>query len=393
MIIRNEYLIKLNNKNRVQIVQIMLDYNDYGKVYSIYRITSQFGGKQSEQPLITINKGKAARTVEEQAGLQYASHLKHYLNAGYKQFSLLSNKIFTDLSEEELKNILGGNFNTDTKGIPKPMLAKSYDLCSTNVFEKDVYASRKLDGIRALFYCKDGIIFTASRGGKDYNCSTQHLRNDPMLQALFKAYPDMILDGELYKHGWSLQKISGLCRLQTPTDECEQLEYWIYDYISEEPFEQRYETLNTMSELFAENSKIKIVEHIKTAGWLKVKRLQDQFVREGFEGLCARVPDKPYGVGKRSANYLIKLKDYQDAEFKIIGIKEGLRPEDMCFVMETDLGKQFTAKPACDAQTRIYYLNNPELYIGKYGTCKFFYYSEDKIPLQPVFKNVREEDE
>ena len=78
---------------------------------------------------------------------------------------------------------------------------------------------------------------------------------------------------------------------------------------------------------------------------------------------------------------------------KIIGVKEGLRPEDMCFVMETDLGKQFTAKPACDAQTRIYYLNNPELYIGKYGTCKFFYYSEDKIPLQPVFKNIREEDE
>lgn len=146
MIIRNEYLIKLNNKNRVQIVQIMLDYNDYGKVYSIYRITSQFGGKQSEQPLITIDKGKATRTVEEQAGLQYASHLKHYLNSGYKQFSLLSNKTFTDLSEEELKNILGGNFNTDTKGIPKPMLAKSYDLCSTNVFEKDVYASRKLDG-------------------------------------------------------------------------------------------------------------------------------------------------------------------------------------------------------------------------------------------------------
>ena len=148
-----------------------------------------------------------------------------------------------------------------------------------------------------------------------------------------------------------------------------------------------------MSELFAENSKIKIVEHIKTAGWLKVKRLQDQFVREGFEGLCARIPDKPYGVGKRSANYLIKLKDYQDAEFKIIGVKEGLRPEDMCFIMETDLGKQFTAKPACDAQTRIHYLNNSELYSVKYGTCKFFYYSEDKIHLQPVFKNVREEDE
>ena len=117
MIIRNEYLIKLNNKNRVQIVQIMLDYNDYGKVYSIYRITSQFGGKQSEQPLIIIDKGKATRTVEEQAGLQYASHLKHYLNAGYKQFSLLSNKIFTDLSEEEQQKYLDSIILTLTQKV------------------------------------------------------------------------------------------------------------------------------------------------------------------------------------------------------------------------------------------------------------------------------------
>lgn len=393
MIIRNEYLIKLNNKNRVQIVQIALDYNDYGNVYSIYRITGQYAGKQSDQPVIYIKSGKSTRTVEEQAGLQYASHLKHYLNSGYKQFSALSTKNFTDLTEDELKDLLGGNFNTDTKGIPKPMLAKSYDQCSTNVFEKDVYVSRKLDGVRCLMYYKDGVVLTASRGGKDYNISTSHLRNDSILKAIFEANPDLILDGELYKHGWSLQKISGLCRLQTSTDECEQLEYWIYDFISDSPFEERHEILKAISELFSEDSQIKIVEHTKVSGWLKVKKLQDLYVREGFEGLCARIPDKPYGVGKRSSNYLIKLKDYQDAEFKIVGVKEGLRPEDMCFVMETDQGKQFTAKPACDAQTRIYYLEHPDLYVGKYGTCKFFYYSEDKIPLQPVFKSVREEGE
>jgi len=67
-----------------------------------------------------------------------------------------------------------------------------------------------------------------------------------------------------------------------------------------------------------------------------------------------------------------------------------MRPEDMCFILETARGKQFAAKPACSTEQRLEYLANQESYIGKMGTCTYFYLSQDKIPLQPVFKFVRE---
>ena len=44
---------------------------------------------------------------------------------------------------------------------------------------------------------------------------------------------------------------------------------------------------------------------------------------------------RKYGVNKRSSLYLIKLKQRQDDEAEVIGIREGLRPEDMCFVLKT----------------------------------------------------------
>lgn len=239
------------------------------------------------------------------------------------------------------------------------------------------------------------MVQTASRGGSDYNAATKHIRENPILQALFKQNPDLILDGELYKHGsdWPLQRISGLTRLKEWTEECGQLEYWVYDYISEQPFKERLEVLNELRTLFSEDSPIKICEHVSVSNYTDAKALHDKWVAEGFEGLCARNPEKEYGVNKRSSLYLIKLKMYADSEWEIVGVQEGLREEDMCFLMKTKEGKQFAAKPIGTAEQRRYYLAHPEEYIGKMGTCKYFTMSNDGIPLQPIFKAVRPDDE
>ena len=390
MIIREEYLVKLNAKNRVQRVKVQLDKHTYSETYAIRRITGQYGGKETDQPLININYGKSGRTISEQAGLQYAHILTEYLNSGYKKLTILTNKKYSELSEEEIKNLLDFGGNTDTKGIPKPMLAKSSNELSPSIFEKDVYVSKKVDGVRCLMYYKDGLILTCSRGGKNYNAATSKLRKDPLLIQLFQLDPNLILDGELYKHGWPLQKISGLCRLETPTKECDELEYWIFDFVSKQPFKERFEILMDIKKLIPENSNIKVLDHILMSGWLKIKKEHDKYVQEGFEGLCARNPEKEYGIGKRSGLYLWKLKERQDDEAKIVGIKEGLRDEDMCFVLQLPSGKQFSAKPACDSKTRIYYLNNKDKFIGKMGTYTYFSLSTDGIPTQPVFKFVRE---
>ena len=65
----------------------------------------------------------------------------------------------------------------------------------------------------------------------------------------------------------------------------------------------------------------------------------------------------------------------------------------MCFVLKTAEGKEFSAKPSGDVSTRKYYLAHPDEFIGKMATCKYFYYSKDGIPLQPILKNFRASDE
>lgn len=395
MLIREEHLIKLNNKNKIQHIHLQLNHDTLQSKYIIKRTTGQFDGKETLQPEIVITEGKVKRTIAEQATLQFLSNLKNYLDNGYKKLSSFTQKKYSEFSEDDLKTFLGNSYNTDSSGIPKPMLAKNCEDLGANVLEKEWYVSRKLDGVRCLIYYKNGELHSASRGGGTYDNAIKHILEDSDLLKIFSQKQDLILDGELYHHGsdWPLQRISGLARQQEWKDECDELEYWIYDYIGTEPFKERFEYLMSLKEIFSSNLKIKICDHYKLSGKLTIKKWHDKFVSEGFEGLCARNPDKEYGIGKRSGTYLIKMKEFQTDEFEIVGVRKGMRDEDMCFVLKTVLGKEFAAKPACDTSTRIYYLQHQEEFIGKMATCKFFYYSQDRVPTLPVFEHIRPDDE
>jgi hypothetical protein len=394
MIIREEYLVIINSKNRVQRVKLQIDKDPIKTLYTIHRITGQYGGKETSQPDLVITEGKVKRTAEEQTSLQFNGLLKQYLDKGYVNLSSITLKKYEELTEDEIKSLLGTTVS-DQAGIPKPMLAKLADDCSSDIWNKDWWVSRKLDGVRLLMYYKDGKIHTASRGGGSYDPATKHLREDPELLKIFAQEPDLILDGELYHHGsdWPLQRISGLARQQEWKEECKELQYWIYDYVSSVPFKDRLVVLNLLRSKFENSSSIKIVEHIKINGYLAAKKLHDKFVQEGFEGLCARNPEREYGINKRSALYLIKLKERKDDEAEIIGIKEGLRPEDMCFTLKTKTGIVFNAKPIGDIDQRLEYLKNKDQYIGKQMTYTYFSLSKDGCPTQPVAKHIRPKDE
>lgn len=395
MIIREEYLITLNSKNKIQRVLLQLDNDPFTGVYHIYRITGQFAGKETSQPVIEIDKGKVKRTIAEQAALQYNSLLKNYLDKGYIKLSSKTQKKYEDCTESDLKSFLGGDTVSDQSGVPKPMLAKLADQCTADIWNKNWWVSRKLDGTRCLLYYKDGELHTASRGGGNYDAATTHIRTNPDILKIFNETPDLILDGELYHHGsdWPLQRISGLARQQEWKEECGQLEYWVYDYVGDDSFDNRWKKLTEFKSNLSETCPVKILEQKKMSGYSSIKAEHDKYVQEGFEGLCARNPDKEYGVNKRSAIYLIKLKERKDDEFEITGVREGMRPEDMCFTLKTKDGKEFAAKPIGDINTRLLYLQNKDSYIGKMATCTYFAISQDGIPTQPVFKHIRPEGE
>lgn len=381
------YLITLNSRSKIQVVNLLL--KQCMTYFEIHRVTGQLGGKQTIQPVITISQGKAKRTPIQQAELEYNSHLKKYLDKGYKKLSDFTKTKFDELTENELFEFLGEN-KTDSNGVVKPMLAQQSDKCSPNVFEKEWYCSRKLDGTRCLLYYKDGEIYSASRGGKDYDIASTLIRQNKVLLKWFKENPTLLLDGELYAHGIPLQRISGITRLKTWEERCEILEYWIYDIVSENPFEERFHKLMELQELLENDLKIKVIDHYKLSGWIKIKKTHDQFVKEGFEGLVMRNPNKEYGIGKRSSLYMIKVKEYQEEEFIIVGYSEGLRDEDMVFVCKTKNNKEFEAKPIGPRDLKHEYLENMQSIIGKSATIKFFNWTEDGLPSQPVLKAIRD---
>ena len=396
MVIREDILIIINAKNRIQKIKLQLDQHPYSKIYSIFRITGQYNGKDTDRPVIQIEHGKVKRTAAEQATLQYNALLKNYLDKGYTKLSALTKKKYEELTEEELKSLLGGDFVSDQYGVPKPMLAKLADKCSSDIWNKEWFVSRKINGVRMLLYYRDGMVMSSSRGGGNYNIATKHIRNNPKLLEIFHQSPDLILDGELYHHGvdWPLQRISGLARLKEWKEECGELQYWIYDYIdTKTPFKERWKVLEAMKDLFTDEDPIKILDQKEMSGYATIKKEHDKYVKEGFEGLCARNPNREYGVNKRSANYLIKLKERKDAEATIIDVKEGLRPEDMCFILRTPDGITFAAKPTGDTATRENYLKNKDEFIGKQMTYTYFELSKDGVPCQPVAIHVRPDDE
>ena len=396
-----DYLISKDSKGKIRVVNISYDWDKDLNGYVIRRFTSQYGGKITTQPIILVDKGKgigkARRTVSEQAKLEYDSRVNKYMDKGYKKLP----KSIDLYTKEELDALLPEE-TTDSEGNLKPMLAKDFHDVATSVLEKQWwYASRKIDGVRCLMFVKDGEIHTSSRGGKNYDNSTYHITCNPKLKKFMLDNPTLILDGELYVHGYSLQTLSGLARLKKETDKCDELQYYIYDVVdTNKTFEERLEILDHIKDelqLDFEPNKtfedgdlqIQMVPHVKVEGWVQIKKTHDSYVKEGFEGAVIRRPDKKYGVNKRT-NDMVKVKEYQDGEFKIIGFSEGLRPEDMVFVCVTEDGKEFEAKPVGPRELKHEYLERIGEIIGKMATVKYFSFSDGGTPTQPVLKCIRD---
>lgn len=390
-------LVKRDSKGKIRVVATY--YKNNNGVYTIYRETGQYGGKITKQPDIVVSEGKVKRTPAEQCQLQFDAIVKKYTDKGYKALT----KDINEYSISELESLIPEH-TTDANGIRKPMLAKqSEKVKQVSINKLDYwYASRKVDGVRCLYYFDGKEVHTASRGGGDYDLSTSELRNNPKLIEWFKQNPNITLDGELYKHGEPLWRLSGAARLEQNADGIDWLEYYIYDVaIPDVIFEDRLKILEKIkSELNLDFNpyrewkdgelRFQILPQVKVHGYDNIMKLHNEYVANGWEGVVCRDPNKVYGFGMRN-NAMIKFKLYKDAEFKVIGKEAGLRGyEDMVFICETDEGKQFKAKPMGDRALRKEYWDNfDNRYKGQMATCKFFYYSDEKIPLQPILKSFR----
>lgn len=399
-------LISKDSKGKIRVVEIFYEGDETTRIYTIYRYTGQFEGKLTTQPKIIVDKGKATRNIHEQVELQFNALVKGYKDKGYIE---LENEI-DNYNSEELYQLLGES-PTGSNGVVKPMLAKQADkVTKTTIFNKTWIASRKIDGLRCIIYLgDDGKLHTSSRGATNYDSAMFEILTHPALIKLFKNNKGLMLDGECYHHGYTLQQINSIARTQKVAKDLEVLQFYWYDIVDlNNPFKSRLAKMKSIAEelkeygseigwepdrVFKENElRIQFVPQIEVSGWDNMMKLHNEYVSEGWEGLVIRDPERPYKPNGRT-NDMIKIKVYKDDCFKVIGKEAGLRgSEDMVFIMEMPDGRTFKAKPFGDReQKEEYWINFDKKYKGHIGECKFFYYSDDGIPLQPAFKAFRDD--
>jgi len=272
-----------------------------------------------------------------------------------------------------------------------PMLAHKY-ADKKHLVEWPWLAQPKLDGVRCIITRdEDGFTFT-SRGGKIYDALNFHIRLNLDLASIMKVGD--VWDGEVYKHGWSLQRIVSATKKLNPKD-TPQLQFWNYDVVDDRPFKDRY-TAGGFTV-----GHVKSVETQTINDESEMERLHDKFVQDGFEGLILRDPEGLYAKGNRSST-LLKYKKFQDEEFEIIGTDveaQTINGHDYNCIMfrcKIKAGAEFNVRPRGSLIYRQEMLKNRNAYIGKMLTVRFFTYTDEtqgkgqKVPQFPVGITTRD---
>lgn len=272
---------------------------------------------------------------------------------------------------------------TNALGLEKPMLAQPLNKVNPDSVDYDnAFAQPKLDGHRCLN--KGGLY---SRGGKPITTVPHILEelNDLGLGHLHT-------DGELYVHGRLLQDIGSLVkRVQSGT---ELVEYHIYDQISPAPYEERLAEITSI--IGTGSGRIKVVPTFRVVDMAMLDAFHREFLKDGYEGTILRHGTGGYESDKRSSS-LIKLKDFDDTEFMVIGYKEGkprtlgdgtiLRvPVWLCANPEglTEEAKTFEVTAHGDMYEKDVQWTEREQKVGKLLTVQHFGRSKIGVPLLPV---------
>jgi DNA ligase-1 len=248
-----------------------------------------------------------------------------------------------------------------------------------------VFAQAKFNGVRCLIKRKGDLITFTSRKGKAYK------NFNYMIPELVELMLDgEVFDGEMYNHGEiSFQKLCSLVKEEKNPD-FEALKRYVkfynYDYVSDKGFKER------KKHLFADGKYVRKVDSYLLEYEKDIYTLHNQVVAEGYEGVMVRSGgDEGYKFQYRSPA-LLKYKEFQDEEYKIVGGREGVgKDEGQCiFKCQMENGKTFDVKCKGPNEVRQEQFKNLKSYIGKMLSVRFQSFTDDGIPLFPVGIVVRD---
>lgn len=237
----------------------------------------------------------------------------------------------------------------------------------------------KLNGVCNLAETSaDGTTLHHSRGGHLFE-TLEHL--DVWLDRLGAGAPT---HGELYVHGWSLQKIGSYTKKIKPDQHL--LEYWIYDLAwLNIPFDTRIDWVTVAIGALDPDCPIKLTPTRVVYSYAEAKTFHDKCVQQGFEGAMLKNTHGLY-MFQYNSDDIEKVKSFEDDEFEIIGGKEGTGGDTGCIIYRcvTANSREFDARPRGTVEARQEMFKNLPNDIGKMLTVRYAELSDDGIPLQPV---------
>ena len=281
----------------------------------------------------------------------------------------------------------------------KPMLATDADLTKLRF---PLLASPKLDGVRAVV--RDGVVYSRS--------------NKPIpnkyVQELFSRYEHF--DGELIvglPHSKTVYRDT-VSHVMSNDKRDFDVKFYVFDHVQDLgiPYLQR------IKQLYASNNgRVKPHNKLHIHGFEALVDYEEQCLEVGYEGLILRDPNAPYKCGRSTVKegYLLKLKRFVDAEFKVIGYEERMHNANEATTNELgrtarsshkagkvglgDLGAlvlqgdgfEFSVGTGFDDATRkaLWEIRDSDL-VGRLAKIKYFAVGMKTAPRHPVFIGFRD---
>ena len=240
---------------------------------------------------------------------------------------------------------------------------------------------------RVLAHIKEGKVKYISRKSKEYE--TLHHWDDELIN----LFPNgTILDGESFHTNLSFQEIiRRVKRVKTSRFNIEdnELQYWIYDVINDEPYKQRLEFLRSV--LTGNEEYLEMCPTFLINDDHELKKRHAQFTQAGFEGSIIRNVHGLYQANYRSYD-LLKYKDFMDKEYRIVGGTSATGKDEgtVIFQCVTDKHQIFNVRPRGTWEQRKEYLDNIQKLVGKMLTVRYQEMSEDGIPIFPIGLEIRD---
>ena len=253
-----------------------------------------------------------------------------------------------------------------------------------------VVSMPKLNGLRCMFIPQRGFF---SRDGKRWN--------DAVLAHIVPPDTDYIIDGELYCHGLSLQRINsavGVNRLE-PGFDADYITFHAFDLV-----EPKFNALTRMlllekilNDHKSETQAINLIEWEICKTRIELDDCYNDYITKGYEGQMLKSvfgSYMPQGAKERSTMNLQKRKAFLDAEFQCIG--RVVSTEGKCagklgaLKFITSKGVVFEVGTGFTDEEREEYIA-PNYHFQRKATIKYLNLTDDGRPFNASFVGWRDD--